>query len=430
MKGLFPQYAGSFSQDYGKVWSRALFVFDTNVLLNLYRYRTGTRDELLNVLEHLSARIWIPHHVALEFQRNRLKVIAEQGKLFSEVRRTIDKTRKALLGDLEKLQLQKRHSLINPQPLLDGFEKLVDDYFAELDRLKETQQKLSAPDPLKEKIEAIFDGRVGAAPKDQAEIDELYKDAERRFRLEIPPGYKDADKDKDELAEYVHGQLTYKRKYGDYLVWKQLLCHVKANKSKSVILVTDDAKQDWWWKIDSDGPKKIGPRPELIEEARLASDVDSFIMYNPEEFLKHAKKFLEAQVSDETLREVRDVSTARHLNLRIPPVTGIGGHSYAPYLPAAMGSTNAPLASGTGTMPAVLGVPVAQFPPGLTGVLGVPVAQFPPGLTGGESPFAMCPQCGPEAVFTVDRTNKDESNSPSRATLRCVNCGRSFQVNL
>ncbi|SRR5713101_4891393 len=313
MKGLFPQYADSSNQDYGNVWKQALFVFDTNVLLNLYRYQSSTRDELLNVLGQLSGRIWIPHHVALEFQRNRLKIIAEQNRRFSEVRRTIEKARATLVADLEKLQLQKRHSLINPQPLTSGFEKLVNEFLAELDRLQETQQKLSAPDPLKEKIEAIFDGRVGAAPKDQTEIDELYKQAEVRFKFKIPPGYQDTDKDKDEPDEHIHGGIIYKRKYGDYLVWQQLLSHAKAANSKSVIFVTDDGKDDWWRKIDSDGPKTIGPRPELIEEARLSASVESFLMYSPEGFLKYAKEFLKAQVSEETLKEVRDVSTTRSL---------------------------------------------------------------------------------------------------------------------
>lgn len=313
MKGMFPQYADSSTQNYGTVWKQALFVFDTSLLLNLYRYQSATRDELLNVLKQLSGQIWIPHHVALEFQRNRLKVIAEQNRRFSEVRRTIEKARSSLFADLDKLQLQKRHSLINPQPLITGFDKLVDDFLVELDLLQETQQKLSAPDPLKEKLEALFESRVGAPPKDQSEIDEHYKQAETRFKLKIPPGYQDADKDKDEPDEHVHGGIIYKRKYGDYLVWQQLLAHAKGVNSKSLIFVTDDGKEDWWRKIDSDGSKTIGPRPELIEEALLSAHVETLLMYNPEGFMKFAKEFLKAQVSEETLKEVRDVSTTRSL---------------------------------------------------------------------------------------------------------------------
>ena len=266
------------------------------------------------MLEQLSERIWIPYHVALEFQRNRLKVIAEQNKRFSEVRRTIEKARDSLSADLDKLQLQNRHSLTNPQPLTTGFKKLVDDFLAELGQLQETQQKLSAPDLLKIQIETLFAGRVGDPPKNQAAIDELYKQAGVRFKFKIPPGYQDADKDKDESDGYLHGGIIYKRKYGDYLVWKQILAHAKATNTKSVIFVTDDGKDDWWRKIDSDGPKTIGPRPEIIEEARLSASVEFLLLYNPESFLKYAKESLQAQVSEKTLNEVRDVSNTRSLN--------------------------------------------------------------------------------------------------------------------
>ena len=57
MKDLFPQYTNFLNVDYGIVWKHALFVFDTNVLLNLYRYQSKTRDELLNVLEQRRSRL-------------------------------------------------------------------------------------------------------------------------------------------------------------------------------------------------------------------------------------------------------------------------------------------------------------------------------------------------------------------------------------
>jgi len=311
MKGLFPQYEDSPIQEYSAIWRSAVFVFDTNVLLNLYRYHVGTRDELLNVLGQLSGRIWIPHHVALEFQKNRLKVIAEQNKRFADVRRAIEKARSSLFSDLEKLQLQKRHSLINPQSLTSGFERLADEFLRELEELQADQQKLTAPDPLKQKIEYLFDGRVGKAPGGQSDVDELYKVAEVRFKLKIPPGYEDAGKDKDEPDEYINGGVIYKRKYGDFLIWMQILEHGKSVKAESIIFVTDDSKEDWWLRIECDGPKTIGPRPELIEEAGASAGVEKLLMYNPEGFLKYAKEFLSAQVSEETLKEVRELSTTR-----------------------------------------------------------------------------------------------------------------------
>lgn len=308
MKDLFPQYTTFLDIDYCFVWKHAIFVFDTNVLLNLYRYQSKTRDELLNVLEQLSARIWIPHHAALEFQRNRLSVIAYQNKRFSDVRRAIKKSKDSLFSDLEKLQLQKRHSLINPQPLIQGFEKLVSEFFSELNRLEAEQQNLTSPDPLLEKIKILFAGRVGDPPKSQKDLDKVYGEAEKRFKLMIPPGFKDADKGREEPDGHIHQSIIYKRKFGDYLIWQQILDHAKDSNLKSIIFVTDDGKEDWWWKIGADGQKTIGPRPELIEEANQFASVSAFLMYNSEGFLKYAKEFLKAQVSEETLNEVRDIS--------------------------------------------------------------------------------------------------------------------------
>ena len=94
-------------EDFKSLCKTAVFVFDANVLLNLYRYQESTRDDLLNVIKKLGDRIWIPYHVGLEFERNRLIVIAEQEKRFSEVRKTVKKSKNNLITELEDLQLSK-----------------------------------------------------------------------------------------------------------------------------------------------------------------------------------------------------------------------------------------------------------------------------------------------------------------------------------
>ncbi|RWD89442.1 PIN domain-containing protein [Mesorhizobium sp.] len=311
MKGLFPQFDPGAKVDFKTIWEEAQFVFDTNVLLNLYRYRASTRDQLVEVLEELSDRIWIPHHVALEFQRNRLKVIADQNARFSDVRVAIDRARENLQADLGKLQLERRHSLIDPAPVINGFATVAKEFLATLDTVQQGQQKLTDPDPLKEKVETLFDGRVGPAPPDQKALNEIYRQAEARYAKKIPPGYMDSTKDKDDLDEHYHGGITYKRKFGDFVVWHQVLEFAKSSRIKTLIFVTDDSKEDWWWVIKSDGPKTLGPRPELIEEALRMGEVSSFHMYKPENFLFFSKKFLKADVSTETIEEVRDVSKVR-----------------------------------------------------------------------------------------------------------------------
>ncbi|PAU53220.1 PIN domain-containing protein [Pseudomonas sp. PICF141] len=308
MKGLFPQYETSRQLDYKAAWKDAIFVFDTNVLLNLYRYQENTRDELLSVLEELSEKIWIPFHVALEFQRNRLKVISEQGKKFSEVRKSIEKIKGAISAEATRLNLAKRHTLIDFDYLTSEFDALAENFLAQLDNSQKTQQKLTDPDFLKERIESLFENRVGPIPSDQKTIDDLFKLAEQRYKFKIPPGYMDNKKDEDSPDEFAHSNIIYKRKYGDYLIWTQLLQFAKENKKNKVIFVTDDAKEDWWLKYNLDGPKTIGPRPELIEEATLTGGINTFIMYNPEGFLQYAKDFLNTDISEATIEDVRDTS--------------------------------------------------------------------------------------------------------------------------
>ena len=316
MKGQFPQFDPGAKVDYKAIWETSLFVFDTNVLLNLYRYQTSTRDQLLDILSKLSDRIWIPHHVALEFQRNRFTVLADQNKRFSEVQGVVNKAKEGLRNDLDKLQLERRHSLIDPAPLVEGFDSLANEFLKSLEKIQKGQQKLTDPDPLKDKIETLFSDRVGPEASGQAEIDTIYGDAEKRYQLEIPPGYLDANKDKHGPAEYVHGGVNYKRKYGDFLIWHQLLSYAKEKEIKSVAFVTDDAKDDWWWKVKSDGPKTLGPRPELRDEASRVGGITHFNMYKPEGFLRYSKEFLQSNISNEAIQEVRDVSRVRTENAR------------------------------------------------------------------------------------------------------------------
>ncbi len=80
MKNSYKGFRQLSEADFKSLWKTAVFVFDANVLLNLYRYQSPTRDDLLKVLEKLGDRIWIPYHVGLEFERNRLIVIADQKK--------------------------------------------------------------------------------------------------------------------------------------------------------------------------------------------------------------------------------------------------------------------------------------------------------------------------------------------------------------
>lgn len=313
MKNIFKSFYKLSVDEYKILWNNALFVFDTNILLNLYRYQSSTKDEFLSVIEQLQERIWIPHHVALEFHRNRLIVIADQHKRYSEVRSIISKSIASLQTDLDNLQLKKRHSHINPDALINSIEEIKNTFFDDLEKLEYKSISLSSEDPVLEKIHKLFSEKVGKPIASQEALEKLFKDGEERFKKLIPPGFKDAKKDEKEPDDFTFGGLSYKRKFGDLIVWQQIIEYAKERQIKDLIFITDDGKADWWWKIESNGSKTIGARPELVDEINREAGVERFNIYNTENFLNFVNELLNAKVPEETIKEVREVSAIRHI---------------------------------------------------------------------------------------------------------------------
>lgn len=311
MKNIFKGYYRPTEDEFKTLWANAIFVFDTNVLLNLYRYQSTTRDALFEVMERLHDRVWIPYHVGLEFQRNRLKVIAEQHKRYSEVRNIITKSLSGIQSELDGLQLKKRHTHINPDKLVENINNIKTDFFAELDSLEEKSISVTSEDRIRERIDALFNDQVGNAPENQSEINSFFEDGEARYKNAIPPGFKDSSKDEKNPDEFSYSGLIYKRKFGDLIIWKQMIHYAEQSKLKNLIFITDDSKSDWWWKIDSNGSKTLGARPELIDEIRREANVENFYIYNTEGFLNYANEQLGTQVTKEAIEEVREISVAR-----------------------------------------------------------------------------------------------------------------------
>ena len=50
--------------------SELLFVFDTNVLLDLYKYNDDMINYLISIFESKKDKFWIPKQVQVEFNRN------------------------------------------------------------------------------------------------------------------------------------------------------------------------------------------------------------------------------------------------------------------------------------------------------------------------------------------------------------------------
>jgi predicted nucleic acid-binding protein len=89
MRKLFPGHYTPSEEEFGKIWKDGLIVFDTNVLLDLYRYSENTVKALFEVMESLEDRIWIPFQVSKEYHKNLNSVISDQVRKYESSIKTL-----------------------------------------------------------------------------------------------------------------------------------------------------------------------------------------------------------------------------------------------------------------------------------------------------------------------------------------------------
>jgi hypothetical protein len=286
MRKTFLGYYRPTDGEFRRLWDKCLFVLDANVLLNLYRYSEETRKRLIDILQRIEDRLWVPHQAALEYQRNRLEVISAQREAYTQIEHLLVDTQKKLDNQLKSY---KRHPLINATKL---FGSINDAFIGQIDELREIRQKhpdLVDRDDVREILTKLLAGKVGL-PYSEERLKEICKEGEDRYAKSRPPGYKDAKSKEGE------------RVFGDLVLWYQVIDKASAEKVP-VIIVTDDVKEDWWWRHEG---RIIGPNPELVEEVRNKANV-GFYMYVSDKFMEYARDYLKQNVDQTAIDEIREV---------------------------------------------------------------------------------------------------------------------------
>lgn len=280
MKNSFLEYQGLLDTEISELWLNGLIIFDTNTLLNLYRYSEMTTNSIIEILESLNKQIFLPFQVGKEFYKNRLSVINENIKIYN--------TFKSEFEDLvSSIKNESRNPFFKTKT-----QKLIENVFEEVD--KETKEKIEyfeklfSKDDIKDKIENLFSNKINKEQSDDS-IQKLFKEGELRYKLKIPPGYKDDQK---------HGN----DKFGDYIIWKEII-EISKNQNKDIIFVTSDNKEDWW--LINEG-KTISPRPELIKEFHKET-LKRIHFYKPFQFLRFANDHVDSKISDQVIEEVKNL---------------------------------------------------------------------------------------------------------------------------
>ncbi len=253
-----------------------LIVFDTNVLLNLYRYNDETRASIVDVMRAVADRLWIPHQVLEEFWRNRERALTDPLSQVQQTAAELKKLRASAIDQLrmwvnraalsatdeKKVEASLNEAFDSARVLLDG---LVDE--TAVQRARSTQH-----DAVLSLLEPVLEDRVGSPLPAEAHVDAV-KEGNRRAQAGEPPGFADVKK-----AEGGGEGAA-----GDYLVWEQILLEA-SSRGLAVVFVTGDVKRDWW---RFEGSNARGPRIELAREMKSRCGQE-LVMLRPDKLLELA----------------------------------------------------------------------------------------------------------------------------------------------
>lgn len=177
MRQSFCGYYAPDDTEIKQMLSEGIWVFDTNVLLDLFRLSENNANRVLEVFEKEKEHLWLPYQIAKEYHENLVTVIKKQHE---ECRKMI----KALSDFSDKFQIRRNQSF------LDETMKCEAERFSVQMKNALEQKQLSLKDlihnnPVKSRISDIFEKRVGGKPTPENELE--YKAiAKGRYSQKVP----------------------------------------------------------------------------------------------------------------------------------------------------------------------------------------------------------------------------------------------------
>lgn len=292
MKSKFKGYLAFLPELSVAEMKKSMICFDTSSLLNIYRYPQNAADGFIKAIEYFQSNIWLPYLVALEYQSNRITVLQQQARVFDDLLLKSKKFKSEVLG----LFADKQHHSIPYEQLEILLDRFDVDFEGFLKKVKDQHPNYFRNDPIQIKLMDLFDGKLGDIPSLEY-LSRLYKEGESRFENKIPPGYKDAKNKENEIKLY--GDLFIKSKYSDFIIWNEIIEHAK-KINKSIILVTDERKEDWCWRENN---IILGARPELVTEVLTKVGVD-FRLISSLQFISIASKVRKISIAKSTVSDI------------------------------------------------------------------------------------------------------------------------------
>ena len=249
-----------------------IIIPDTNVLLNLYRYSPEFSEFGLQCLQEVIDSIYLPATVRIEFGKHCRAAFSDMEKRINNAGKNTEQqvaaARNKILSScepLERLHFPEVNVFRSElESLLNRLAQTANEFFEERRGLELSSHYWGGSDKVAELVKGIESyNHVFSAPS-QEDIFTWCEEGQERYKKEIPPGFKDA-KSKDGV-----------RKYGDLIIWKELLNFART-QSKDIVFITDDVKADWW---ESENEKRICfPSPSAASKLLcLQSEAGEFFL--------------------------------------------------------------------------------------------------------------------------------------------------------
>lgn len=222
-----------------------IFVLDTNILLNIGRLSLHSGEHFLNLLKTVEDRMWIPRQVFNEFEKNKKHVFGDVPKRYEKIKKELKDRNQNFANGIEK-------TLSNPMNLnylgveelnksilgkVTEINKIIKNFgLAEEDKIKQGQHETFQNNF----FEFVDNLKVGKEISISERL-RILSEGELRYRYQIPPGFKDEQKDKN--------NVNPQEKFGDLFLWKEILTLPEKKGFTTltdIVFITNDQKQDWF----------------------------------------------------------------------------------------------------------------------------------------------------------------------------------------
>ncbi len=308
MKKNFAAYYRPTEAEIKEAAKTAIFVFDTNALLDFYRINPEIADKALAVIDRNKDRVYITRHSDEEYHRHHYEVPVQMANMIGTVRKRMnfDKLRSVL-----DEQFKSDGGCCYPSDLfksyVDNLKQTYNEIETAVSKLQSRYKTMLENHELQNRISAVFEDHVLPGLTD-AEIDKIIATTgPERYGAKIPPGYMDAGKATD---------TDDNNTYGDLIIWMEILDYVHENPN-NVFFVGRDNKEDW---VAMVGKTKIGPRRELIVEFREIAPDNIFHICSLTDFLKFNDA--DSSLTSEELRAIRRKTETDEYNSILEALSG------------------------------------------------------------------------------------------------------------